>query len=324
MAFKYFQEFHENELRCKTSRLKRPNNKMLHSLVKTVTLTEDTQELHEISNQVVRSVLEYLAKWNLPLHFDILTALLDWFHLRKDVTVTESFVNQHKKCGHCSRSLELTVEKLFHETYLDYLRNFLVSKGLEREMLDMNNLFKGGNPYDILIDGGNILYYGIKSEKQFVPKRLENLLRNIISKNTRYKKVALVLPQSYHKPSKMNNLSFIKHIKREGVFDIELQVIAHKKVNDDVIFLYLAALSELIGQKNVMMLSNDHFFDHRFEITPVIQSSWLKWVNSRCSEIDNSGNIKEKSNIAPVVVDKGQNTHLIVNNELVYCIQKRK
>lgn len=324
MAFKYFQEFHENELGCKTSRLKRPNNKMLHSLLKTVTLTENNQELNEISNQVVLSVLEYLAKWNLPLHFDVATALLECFHSHKNVTVTESSVNQHKKCGHCSRNLELTMGKLFHETYLDYLRTFLLSKGFEREMLDINHLFKGRNSFDIVIDGGNLLYYGMKSEKKFDPRRLENLFHNIITKNTRYKKVALVLPQSYHKPSKMNKLSFIKHIKRERVFDIELQVITYKKVNDDVVFLYLAAMSELIGQKNVMMLSNDHFFDHRLEIDSVIQSSWLKWVNSRCYQIDDSGNIKERSNIPPVVVDKGQNTHLVVNNELVYCIQKRK
>jgi len=325
LAFNLFKEFSSIEFSIKTSRLKKPNNILLVSLIQAAQLLETTPELQKETNfkgiDIINSVLEYLCKWNLPLQQDYMEYLYSWFH-NQQKNPKKTFLTSNQRCGNCS--LELGVEEYdwtnFVDNYTEMMQRDLTKKGMGKDVSYLNKFFRNASTFDVVIDGGNLLYKGSRDKKIFTPNRIKQTLNDLCKNENKFFKIALVLPQSYSRTSKMKNVSFLHDIAKQRIYDMNLNIIVCKSIHDDVVFLYLAAMSERVN-KNIKMISNDNFFDHLCDLDEDLQSDFLKWKNKSIVKVNMDGNVLMRPTLGPLYETEDK-IHLIGENQQILCINK--
>ena len=335
VAYHYFNEVQEEELLIKTSRIKSVKHDTLVQLIECVLRKKSKQTFIDISDDymktldittdtVVHGTIKYIQNWAEPVPSNLINIIgksLTYENIY-DVNFTSE---NNLKCLHCKTSLvtNSSFPDLCKNIVL-YIRDDMIENGLHKDLGYLDQLLDNHGYFDLLIDAGNVLYYGSKGNKIFSPGRLKYLLSNIKHFCHQPKKIALVFPKSFHKQTMFKKLQFIEEFLKENILNFQFSKIVLKKTHDDLVLCYLAAKSELYLQeigRPLTIVSNDNFLDHRF-VAGKYQHEFFLWLHHRQKTLDFQGNVNMTKNIQPVVKGDNGNLHLISKDGIVCCIKE--
>lgn len=325
ISFKYFSEFFEAEFKLRTSRLDKPDFTILFDIMQSILQCETTEIDAGISRQYVSKIIDYIDRWGLLPPADLVELIGQWYNAQKDFKVTKTSF-QGNQCQNCNEDLSpLLPFKSLCRSLVSNFQKEMTSSGRQMELKVLDDLFVKREPIDVIVDAANILFHGsLKNEKKINPTALKEVLLNL-NKFTKksFSRVAVVFPQSLSKPEKLQQFGFVDKIARQNMFNFNLNVVALRRTNDDIVMFYLTAKSELMSNNtHPVILSQDNFYNHRFILhSSEEQRLFFKWLRHRKKSYDGNA-VLAHHNLQPIVRIKDGDLHIIDSKKNVMCIRQ--
>lgn len=325
ISFKYFSEFFEAEFKLRTSRLDKPDFTILFDIMQSILQCETTEIDAGISRQYVSKIIDYIDRWGLLPPADLVELIGQWYNAQKDFKVTKTSF-QGNQCQNCNEDLSpLLPFKSLCRSLVSNFQKEMTSSGRQMELKVLDDLFVKREPIDVIVDAANILFHGsLKNEKKINPTALKEVLLNL-NKFTKksFSRVAVVFPQSLSKPEKLQQFGFVDKIARQNMFNFNLNVVALRRTNDDIVMFYLTAKSELMSKHtHPVILSQDNFYNHRFILhSSEEQRLFFKWLRHRKKSYDGNA-VLAHHNLQPIVRIKDGDLHIIDSKKNVMCIRQ--
>jgi len=323
IAYRYFKEVDatesvQNGFRTGTKSI--DHKTVLHLLESTLRYSQGSvvdrsgdhmKSLDVTTTTIVHNVVNYLGKWAEPVPRNIVNIIGTLLQLEKTHTV--SLTQEHKqRCIKCNTDLRGNPDfSPLCDNIIINVRDQMLQLGLHKDLAYLDSLFDKVEYFDIVIDAANLFNRAMKRSKTS-PERLNRLLANLNKSPDKKKRVALV----FHKQKQEANLKSIQ--MQSNVHTITL-----RRIDDDLILLYVAAKSEQImlkkGATPVVILSNDSFRNHRV-VAGGEEDSFLNWLNFRQRGVDLDGEmIAGSRQLQPVVREDKDNFHLVSRDGIVCC-----
>ena len=315
IAHKYLKKLLQRETQSSFKVSTKTSQITIEEFLKALSLSDTHKQL-----EFLDTALEYMQQGDYMANDGITSSLLSIFNRKDTVAVTTS-MNDHASCEHCNTRLSGGGD--FTDIYkevCDNIENQMLQVGSHTHLQKMNQSFNNARFYHYVVDVANVLCTRSKNN-QVNLERLKTILNSIVQHSKYDTRIVLVLPRGGTVKS-IDLSRYLRHLCQSFVMNCHIDIIASRKLDEDLLVLYMAARSCYIAGKDVKVniISNDQFSEYTGLVSDNQKGDMLKWLQSSVKRFDGDGTVSFKPYTASVVINEKQ-IHVRCEDDKIICAQ---